>query len=277
VRGCQSWSRCYCDPDALAHFSAYAGSAWCGCDAAQEHGQRELQRLALTLKRTSGPLTLLASYTYGKSLDEPSSIQEQVYPFNYREEYAPSAFDIKQNFVVSYNHELPFAKLSGKANRMTDGWALSGITRFASGLPVTFASFGDNALVYVQNNGVNSVSIDLPTYTPGNLQINHNPQNGPPYFKTALFTPNALGTQGNAKRRFFYGPGINNFDIALHKTTNLTETKSLEFRFETFNTFNHAQFYPNGSVDGSISSPTFGHVLKAAPPRIGQVALKFNF
>jgi hypothetical protein len=240
-------------------------------------GNANYNALQLTLKRTSGPLTLLASYTYGKSLDQSSSIQEQVYPYNYRQEYAPSAFDIKQNFVVSYNYELPFAKLSGKANRLTQGWALSGISRFATGLPVTFASFGDNALVYVQNNGVNSVSIDLPNYTPGNLQINHSPRNGLQYFNTSLFTPNALGTQGNAKRRFFYGPGINNFDLALHKATKLTETTSLEFRFETFNTFNHAQFYPNDSVDGNISSPTFGHVLKAAPPRIGQVALKLTF
>jgi hypothetical protein len=132
-------------------------------------------------------------------------------------------------------------------------------------------------LVYVQNNGVNSVSIDLPNYTPDNLEINHNPRNGQPYFNTSLFTTNALGTQGNAKRRFFYGPGINNFDMALRKMTKLTEKKSLEFRFETFNTFNHAQFYPNGSVDGNINDATFGHVLKAAPPRIGQVALRFNF
>jgi hypothetical protein len=240
-------------------------------------GNANYNALQLTLKRTAGPLTLLASYTYGKSLDQSSSIQEQVYPYNFGEEYAPSAFDIKQNFVVSYNYELPFAKLFGKTNRLTDGWSLSGITRFASGLPVTFASFGDNALVYVQNNGVNSVSIDLPNYTPGNLKINHNPRNGQPYFNTSLFTPNALGTQGNAKRRFFYGPGIDNFDVALHKITKLTESKSLEFRFETFNTFNHAQFYPNGSVDGNINSPTFGHVLKAAPPRIGQVALKLTF
>ena len=240
-------------------------------------GDANYNALQFTLKRTSGPLTLLASYTYGKSLDQSSSIQEQVYPYNYGMEYAPSAFDIKHNFVVSYNYELPLAKLTGKTNRLTDGWSLSGITRFASGLPVTFASFGDNALVYVQNNGVNSVSIDLPNYTPGNLQINHNPRNGLPYFNTSLFTPNALGTQGNARRRFFYGPGINNFDVALHKMAKLTETKSLEFRFETFNTLNHAQFYPNGSVDGNISDATFGHVLKAAPPRIGQVALRFNF
>jgi hypothetical protein len=240
-------------------------------------GNANYNALQFTVRRTTGPLTLLASYTYGKSLDQSSSIQEQVYPYNYREEYASSAFDIKHNFVVSYNYELPFAKLFETTNRLTDGWSLSGITRFASGLPVTFASFGDNALVYVQNNGVNSVSIDLPNYTPGNLQMNHNPRNGQPYFNTSLFTPNALGTQGNAKRRFFYGPGIDNFDIALHKLTKLTESKSLEVRFETFNTFNHAQFYPNGSVDGNINSPTFGHVLKAAPPRIGQVALKLTF
>jgi len=62
--------------------------------------------------------------------------------------------------------------------------------------------------------------------------------------------------------------------MALHKVTKLTESKSLEFRMETFNTFNHAQFYPDGSVDGNVDSATFGHVLKAAPPRIGQLAMK---
>src|ERR1700691_5823435 len=77
-------------------------------------GNSNYNALQLTLKRTTGPLTLLASYTYGKSLDWASSIQEQVYPYNYRLEYAPSAFDIKQNFVVSYNYELPVAKLSGR-------------------------------------------------------------------------------------------------------------------------------------------------------------------
>jgi len=240
-------------------------------------GNANYNALQFTLKRTTGPLSLLASYTYGKSLDWASSIQEQVYPYNYRMEYAPSAFDIKHNFVVSYYYDLPVARLSRRADGWTEGWALSGITRFASGLPVTFMSFGDNALVNIQNNGVNSVSIDLPNYTPGDLEINHNPRNGKPYFNTVLFTPNALGTQGNAKRRFFYGPGINNFDVALHKVTKIRETKTLEFRFEAFNAFNHAQFYPNGSVDGDINDPTFGDVLKAASPRIGQVALKFNF
>jgi hypothetical protein len=249
-----------------------------GTDAYYENmGNANYNALQLSLKRGAGRFTWLASYTYGKSMDLSSSIQEQVYPYDFHKEYGISAFDIKHNFVASYNYDLTLEKLFHATNRVTQGWAISGITRFSTGLPVTFASFGDNALVYVQNNGVNSVSIDLPDFHPGALEINHNPRNGLPFFNTSLFTPNVLGTSGTSSRRFFYGPGINNFDIALHKSTKLTEGKSLEFRFETFNTFNHAQFYPNGSVDGNINSPTFGHILKAAPPRISQVALKFQF
>ena len=240
-------------------------------------GNSNYNAFDLTLKHASARLTMLASYTYGKSLDDSSNLQEQVNPFNYRAEYGISAYDIKHNFVFSYNYELPLERLVHWRNHLTEGWAVSGITRFATGLPVTLASNGDNFLVYAQNNGINSVSIDLPNFAPGNLQINHNPRNGQPYFNTALFSPNSLGTQGNAARRPFYGPGVNNWDMALHKVTKLTETKSLEFRFETFNTFNHAQFYGSGSVDGNINDATFGKVLKAAPPRISQVALKLLF
>ena len=146
-----------------------------------------------------------------------------------------------------------------------------------TGLPVTLASFGDNALINVQNNGINGVSIDLPNVVPGNLGINHNPRNGQPYFNTSLFTPNALGTQGNAARRPFYGPGMENFDVALHKVTKFGEAKTLELRFELFNVFNHAQFFGPNAVNGNIDSATFGYVTQAAPPRIAQVAAKFNF
>ena len=56
--------------------------------------------------------------------------------------------------------------------RLTSGWALSGISRFASGLPVTFASSGDNYLVQVQNNGVNVTSIDMPNYDGTGYKLN---------------------------------------------------------------------------------------------------------
>jgi hypothetical protein len=232
-----------------------------------------------SLKRTAGRLTLLASYTYGKSMDWASSIQEQINPFDFHKEYAISAFDLKHNFVVSYNYEMPFDKLFRASNRLTKGWAISGVSRFSTGLPVTFQSFGDQALVQVQNNGVNSVSIDLPNYNPslGALNVNHDPRNNPLAFNTSLFSQNPLGTFGTSSRRFFYGPGINNYDMALHKVTQLTEASSLEFRFETFNTFNHAQFDGAGAVDGNRDDATFGQILKSQPGRVSQVALKLNF
>jgi hypothetical protein len=251
-----------------------------GTDAVYENmGNANYNSFQASLKRTAGGLTLLASYTYGKAMDWASSIQEQVNPFDFRKEYAISAFDLKHNFVLSYNYEVPFEKLFHKSNRLTNGWAISGVTRFSTGLPVTFQSFGDNALVQVQNNGVNSVSIDLPNYNPnlGPLNINHDPRKNPLAFNTGLFSPNALGTFGTSSRRFFYGPGINNYDMALRKTTRVTESSSLEFRFETFNTFNHAQFDGAGAVDGNRDSTTFGKILKSQLGRISQVALKMNF
>ena len=251
-----------------------------GTDAVyQNMGNANYNSLQTSLKRTAGRLTFLASYTYGKSMDWASSIQEQVNPFNFRKEYAISAFDIKHNFVFSYNLELPVEKAFRVSNRLTQGWSISGITRYATGLPVTFQSFGDNALVQVQNNGVNSVSIDLPNYNPslGPLNINHDPRGNPLAFNTGLFSPNPLGTFGTSSRRFFYGPGIDNYDVALRKLTRVTESKSLEFRFETFNTFNHAQFDGANAVDGNCDDATFGRILKSQPGRVSQVAVKFLF
>jgi len=251
-----------------------------GTDAVyQNMGNANYNSLQTSLKRTTGRFTFLASYTYGKSMDWASSIQEQVNPFDFRKEYAISAFDLKHNFVFSYNYELPFEKLLRASNRLTQGWVISGVTRYATGLPVTFQSFGDNALVQVQNNGVNSVSIDLPNYDPslGSLNVNHDPRNNPSAFNVKLFGPNALGTFGNSSRRFFYGPGIDNYDMALRKTTRVTESVSLEFRFETFNTFNHAQFDGASSVDGNRDDATFGQILKSQPGRISQVALRLSF
>jgi hypothetical protein len=245
----------------------------------QNMGNANYNSLQTSLKRTAGRLTFLASYTYGKSMDWASSIQEQVNPFDFRKEYAISAFDLKHNFVFSYNYELPLEKFLRASNRLTQGWAISGVTRYATGLPVTFQSFGDNALVQVQNNGVNGVSIDLPNYNPalGPLSVNHDPRSRPLAFNTKLFGPNALGTFGNSSRRFFYGPGINNYDVALRKLTRITESVSLEFRFETFNTFNHAQFDGANAVDGNRDDATFGQILKSQPGRVSQVAIKFLF
>src|SRR5262249_32957684 len=143
--------------------------------------------------------------------------------------------------------------------------------------PVTLAEHGDNSLQGSIPNGVNNHSLDLPDYIGGELALNDNPRNGLSYFDTSLFTTNKLGTPGSAGRRPFSGPGALNFDLALLKTFSLTETKSLQFRLETFNTFNHAQFFGPAAVNGDFGTGTFGDVVKAASPRLVQLALKFAF
>jgi hypothetical protein len=137
---------------------------------------------------------------------------------------------------------------------------------------------GDNSLIGTNPNGINNSSIDEPDYNGGPLHLSHNPRkNGNDYFDTSAFSMNALGTPGTSKRRFFYGPGTDNYDMAVAKNLRLTEAKSLLFRVEAFNVFNHTQFSGPSSVDGNIGSSTFGDAISAAPPRILQGALKFNF
>ncbi len=248
-----------------------------GSDALQANiGNASYNALELTARHTSGRLQLSAAYTYGKSLDQSSNVAEEVNPFNPALSHAISSFDVKQNFVLSYEVELPIDKLF-RPSRLTTGWSASGITHIASGFPVTMVNNGDNSLIGTNPNGINNSSIDEPDYSGGPLHRNHNLRNGSPYFDTSVFSMNALGTPGTSKRRFFYGPGSVNFDMAAAKLLTLTQSKSLLLRLEAFNVFNHTQFYGPGSIDGNIGSTTFGQAISAAPPRILQGAVKFNF
>jgi hypothetical protein len=240
-------------------------------------GHANYNALELSARHTSGRLEFSGAYTYSKSLDQSSNIGEEVNPFNPALSYALASFDVKHNFVLSYEYQLPFDRLL-HSNRLTRGWTLSGITRFASGFPVTMTNNGDNSLIGTNPNGVNNSSIDEPDYSGGPLHLNHNPRKTVNnYFDATAFSMNAVGTPGNAKRRFFYGPGAENFDVAVTKNLLLTESKSLLFRLEAFNVFNHTQFNGPSAVDGNIGSSTFGNAISASPPRILQGAVKFNF
>lgn len=249
-----------------------------GSNALQSNiGHANYSALELSARHTSGRLEFSAAYTFSKSMDQSSNIGEEVNPFNPALSYALSSFDVKHNFILSYEYQLPFDRLV-HPNRLSRGWSLSGITRFASGFPVTMTNNGDNSLIGTNPNGVNNSSIDEPDYSGSPLELNRNPRkNGNNYFNTTAFSMNALGTAGNAKRRFFYGPGADNYDMAVAKNLPLTESKSLLFRLEAFNVFNHTQFNGPGAIDGNIGSSTFGNAISAAPPRIMQGALKFNF
>jgi hypothetical protein len=223
----------------------------------------------VSLRHTGRSLDLQLAYSYGKSLDESSSLAEAVNPLNPSLSRALSAFDMRQNLVASYDWKLPLGKLKG--------WSLSGITRFTTGLPVTLFNNNDTSLLGTIPNGINNDGVDTPDFTPGNLAVNTNPRNGRAAFNTSLFSLPALGQIGTAARRFFYGPGMANFDMALHKTVQLAEARSIELRIEAFNVFNHAQFFGAAAVNGNISSASFGQIVSAQPPREIQLAARFRF
>jgi hypothetical protein len=237
--------------------------------------------LETNLRYVGKSSNFLLSYTYSKSIDQGSNIGEQLDPLNLAFTRAISAFDLRHNFVASYHYTLPFERLFHRSDRLTQGWAISGTTRFSTGFPVTLFDDSDNSLLGTLGNGANNYLLDTPNYNGGPLNINTNPRNGRPEFNTSAFSPEALGQLGNARRRFFYGPGFNNYDMTLSKSVRVSESKSLDLRVEGFNVFNHAQFYASSTgvsaVDGEINDPNFGKIVNAAAPRLVQLAAKFSF
>lgn len=240
-------------------------------------GNSSYNALEINLRHRRGPLELLAGYTYAKSLDLSSSLAEAVNPVDPNLSKAVSAFDMRHNFVASYRYDLPIGQLFRRHGHLTEGWSVTGITRFSTGFPVTLYNNNDTSLLGTIPNGINNNGVDTPDVAPGNMEINHNPRNGRPAFNTALFSLPALGQIGTAARRMFAGPGIANSDLALLKNFRLSESKSMQIRVEAFNFVNHAQFYGAAAVGGNISSPSFGKIVSAADPRLLQAAVKFYF
>ncbi len=275
-----------CGPFAEGSARGPFGPAFAGITYQKTIGFSNYNSLQASVRHNTKSLELMAAYTYGKSLDDSSSLAEPVYPMGAALSKAISAFDLRHNFVASYRYALPFAQLFGSQNRFITGWSVSGITRFSTGLPVTLYNNTDSSLLGSMPNGINNNGVDTPYYTPGNLELNRNPRGNPAAFNASLFcvpgTPNCapLGTLGNVPRRFFYGPGQNNFDLSLQKELAISAEKVLQFRIEAFNVFNHAQFFGAAAVNGNISSTGnagFGQIVNAMPPRQVQLAAKFTF
>jgi hypothetical protein len=231
----------------------------------------------VTIERKAGDLTLLASYTLAKAIDNSSAFNDLVNFQNPRLSRGLSDTDVHHNFVASYIWAIPFDRAFGALpKRLTQGWQVQGITRFATGFPIQMQQSGEDISL------AGSSSTDMPDLV-GPVQI-VNPRDVNPncptqsgagcYFLPQAFAHNTtLGTFGTANRRFFHGPGINNFDMGVTKRIPITESKALQITAEFFNIFNHAQFTnPSGDIDGN-----FGVVTNARDPRIGQLSGKFTW
>ena len=233
--------------------------------------------LQVSLEHTEKYLNFLIGYTFEKSLDNGSDSFDATNPIDPGQTRALSSFDVPHNLVASYTVQLPFDHFIGGgdiAKRFTAGWELSGVSTFAKGEPVQLSENDDNSLL-----GAFNANVDVPSYSNNGstLYENKNPRKGLPYFTPGFFQPEPIGQVGNAMRRYFSGPGLDNYDMALLKSTTITESTKLQFRAEAFNVFNHTQFKnPNGTVNNT-GLGGFGYVTSAQDPRIMQVALKFLF
>jgi hypothetical protein len=240
-------------------------------------------------KRFSHGLSFLASYTLSKTIDDVSSFNitgsasQSVAgendlaqnPFDLAAERGRSMFDARHRFVLSYEWRVPFWNHPQNWYQHVLGdWQLNGITTFMSGTPFTVYDSQDVSL----EGGAPEIS----GFSSNRPDLIGNPNNGPrtpqEWFNVAAFQrldpTKQAGQFGNEGRNAVEGPGLQQWDFSAFKNIPIRESKSLQFRAEFFNIFNHANFrLPNND----ISSPNFGEISEALPGRLVQLALKFVF
>lgn len=243
--------------------------------------------LQTSLRRRFGHgLAFLASYTFSKTLDDVSSFNMSgsspqlvagendlaQNPWDLAAEYGRSLFDARQRLVLSYQWELPFWKSSQNWYQYALGnWQLNGIFSTATGTPFTVYDSSDPSL-QGQSPEISGFVGDRPNLV-GNP--NDGPRTASAWFNTQAFQHvTQLGTFGDAGRNIVQAAGLAQWDFAVSKNFRLAESKTLQFRGEFFNVLNRVNF---GLPNDDISSPAFGQIQTALPPRQIQFALKFLF
>lgn len=255
------------------------------------NGLSDSNEFQLTVdKRFSQGFALRGAYTFGKAIDLSSGFRSRsstyTDPLDPRLDRAVADFDVRQRLVISGIWALPFDRHfeSGIMKKVASGWQFNGIATFQGGQPFTLYSDSDSSQ---QGNGLDRPDIIGPIQY---LNPRSNTTAFDPSTANCLgggaqghfwFNPNSydcvnapIFTFGTMSRNVLRGPGINNFDLSITKKTNITETKSLEFRTEFFNAFNHAQFYNPDYYGGSS---TFGQISTDRGMRIIQFGLKLYF
>ena len=234
--------------------------------------------LQVSIRRTSGPLTLDVAYTYSHSLDNSSDKADFnfVDSSNVKKNYASSNFDQRHIFTVSWIYDLPFFTQPGLTRSILGGWQFAGIMTAQSGepFPVTNGVFGDSAGV-ANGTGTGSYAdrIGDPYAIPPDQNTDPN-NKGPLLFNPDAYTETQGLTFGNSGRNSLTIPHRTQFDMALYKTFKPTERVDVQFRTEAFNIFNHTQF---SSLNSSVGTDFFMRANGAHKARVVQLALKVVF
>ena len=232
---------------------------------------------ALTLKvthRMSKGLMLDANWTWSHSIDDASdpgaTLNESNLPQNVRNmaaEKGDSSFDHRHRFVANFVYNLPLADKSvGFIRTLFAQWQTSGNYTIQSGAPFTVNTSSDPA-----NNGLAATQRPNISGSP-----NAGPKDPAQWFDNSVFSVPAAFTFGNMPRNSVIGPGLQAFDLALQKDFSLSEATKLQFRWESFDLFNH----PNFNIPNRTYTPTstsFGKITSAQDPRVMQFALRLTF
>jgi hypothetical protein len=250
---------------------------------------------ATVKKRFEGGGTLLVAYTNAKLMSNTDTLTSWLEGGtsggvggiqdwnNLAGERSLSSQDVSQRLVISYVLDLPFGKgkrflndSSGAMDKAVSGWGIDGVTTFQRGFPIKINDGLGNKLTAL-SLGTGSLR---PNVVPGcdkntSGSAASRALNG--WFNTACFTaPPAYGFGDEARvDATLRQQGVDNFDFAIFKKTNITERMDVQFRTEFFNLFNHPQFGPPG---GGFGSATFGIVTNTVNlPRLIQFGLRFEF
>ena len=231
--------------------------------------------------RVSQGLTLLASYTFSKFIDDVGGANNWASAsanfstnirniYNLAAEKSVDATDVPHSLVLSYVYEIPVGKsrkfgsgINGVLNAVVGGWQTSGIATFKQGFPLTIAP-------PPLPNGVNYFGVGQHIEIIGDYHVAH--PNRTEWFNAAAFAQPANWSLGNSPRYLsdLRAPGYNNWDLSIQKYFPIEESVGLQFRLDMFNAFNHTNYYkPNTSFGAGL-----GTINSAFSPRLMQAALK---
>ncbi len=243
-------------------------------DISENSGLSLYDSFQTTVRKVTGPLTVSASYTYSRSLDNTSTLTD-VLPNAYSDlnYWGPSDFNVPQALTVSYSYQLPIHGGNTFARTIVGGWMISGINQFESGMPFSVRQNIDYAGV---GPGSGNQFWNV-TGNPNGCSTSFVPNKGATVYCKGAFTAPAQGTfaQGDS-RNIFSNPGFWQWNLALHKSFPLPirEGSTLEFRAETFDFLNHPNW---NAVNSNPVSSTFMMVTSKSGNRNLQLELKLAF
>jgi carboxypeptidase family protein len=257
-------------------FQLYPG--YSGISMKENTAVSSYNALQLNFRHTFGHgLTFQTVYTWAKTMDDSTSTYNSS-PNGY-DDYHLSRWkalsDLNRTQVLTFNYiyDLPFFKNSGNrfARQGLGGWQISGISSFYTGEPINIgcgiSGFSTGIGASVRCNSVGNLKIKKgtfndPTYGPTPTWFDGSTFTQP--LQSQLLANNEPGMFGYMGRNALTGPGRNVTDLALLKNFKLPwrEGTTLQFRWETFNTFNHPQLIGvSAGCDGTANtdgSPAFG-------------------